>query len=284
MPVPNLSGTVFQAIENLEVEKEARSGMSRMARGMDSTVVSKQNSSDLITQFMNASNRRVMMMARNFSENFLKPLLEDVYRLAVQYEKKEKLLQLDGQFVAVNAAFLGDRTEMSIAVALTPEEQQKEAQMLLSMDQSFAMNPSDPTASGLYGPVQRHALLTRAFDLMGIKDAANYLFDPSSEQAMQQQQASQEQQAEAAARADEVEKFNAGMLARQVAVQEATLELEVVKEQNRMLLETETMQHTQEETESRLLLDSTKQIHDIEMSQEELKLEKTQSRNVSINT
>ena len=101
LPMPNLSGTVFQAIENLEVEKEARSGMSRMSRGMDSTVVSKQNSSDLITQFMNASNRRIMVMCRNLAENFLKPLMHDIYKLAVEYEG-EKSIQLDGQFVPVN--------------------------------------------------------------------------------------------------------------------------------------------------------------------------------------
>ena len=282
MPMPNLSGTVFQAIENLETEKEARSGMSRMARGMDSTVVSKQNSSDLITQFMNASNRRIMVMARNLAENFLKPLMHDIYKLAVENESQEKMIQLDGQFIPVNPQFLGDRTEMSVAVALTPDEQAKEAQLLLSLDQQFTMNPQDPSVSGMYGAPQRHAMLSRAFDLLNIKSGGMYLFDPNSPEFQQQQQQMQAQQEEAAAKQAEVEKFNAGMTARQVAVLEGQLELDVMKEQNKMLIEMENMQHNQEEKESRLMLDVEKQTHDMEMSEAELDLETTQKRNVSI--
>ena len=282
LPMPNLSGTVFQAIENLETEKEARSGMSRMARGMDSTVVSKQNSSDLITQFMNASNRRIMVMARNLADNFLKPLMHDIYRLAVENEKQEKLIQLDGQFVPVNPQFLGDRTEMSVAVALTPEEQAQEAQILLSLDQQFTMNPQDPNLGGMYGAPQRHAMISRAFDLLNIKNGASFLFDPNSPQYQQQQQTMQAQQQEAQAKAAEVEKFNAGMTARQVAVLEGQLELDVMKEQNKMLVEMEKMQHDQEEKESRLLMDVEKQNHDIDMDEKELVVEKQQKRNVSI--
>ena len=282
MPMPNLSGTVFQAMESLETEKESRSGMSRMARGMDSTVVSKQNSSDLITQFMNASNRRIMVMCRNFAENFLKPLMFDLYKLAVENEKQDKLVQLDGQFVPVNPQFLGDRTEMSVAVALTPEEQAQEAQMLLSLDQQFTMNPQDPSLGGMYGTQQRHAMLSRAFELLNIKSSDMYLFNPNSPEFQQMQQQQQQSQQEAQAKQAEVEKFNAGMTARQVGVLEGQLELDVVKEQNKMMLAFEDMQHQEEEKDSRLLMDVEKQNHDMEMDEKELAVEKVQKRNVTI--
>ena len=282
LPTPQLNGNVYSAIENFEVEKEARSGSSRMSRGMDSTAISKQNSTDLINTFMNASNRRIMVMCRNFAENFLKPLLQDVYKLAVEYENEEKLLQLDGQFVPVNPAFLGDRTEMTVAVALTPEEQMAEAQKLLTLDAQFTANPADPTVGGLYGQQQRHALLTKAFQLMNIKDGAAFLVDPNSPEFQQQMQQQQQQAEEAQARAEEVEKFQAGMTARQVSVMEGQLELDVVKEQNRMLLELEKQEHTEEEREARLMLDTEKQIHEMDRDIAELEIEKTQKRNVSI--
>lgn len=282
MPMPSLSGTVFQAIESLEVEKEARSGMSRMSRGMDSSVVSKQNSSDLISQFMNASNRRIMVMARNLAENFLKPLMFDIYKIAVESETQEKLVQLDGQFVPVNPQGLGARTEMSVAVALTPEEQMQEAQMLLSLDQQFSMNPADPTVSGLYGAQQRHAMLSRAYELMGIKSGDSYLVNPNTPEYAQQQQASQQQQAEAQARQNEVDKFQAGMTARQVAVLEGQLELDVMKEQNSFTIEMDKIKHKEEIEDTELLLKTEKQSHDMEMKEQELMLEATQGRSVSI--
>ena len=92
----------------------------------------------------------------------------------------------------------------------------------------------------------------------------------------------QQQQQEAQAKAAEVEKFNAGMTARQVAVMEGQLELDVTKEQNRMVIEFEKMQHDQEEKDSRLLMDAEKQNHDMDMDQQELVVEKKQKRNVSI--
>lgn len=282
MPMPSLSGTVFQAIESLEVEKEARSGMSRMSRGMDSSVVSKQNSSDLISQFMNASNRRIMVMARNLAENFLKPLMFDIYKIAVESETQEKLVQLDGQFVPINPQGLGARTEMSVAVALTPEEQMQEAQMLLSLDQQFSMNPADPTVSGLYGAQQRHAMLSRAYELMGIKSGDSYLVNPNTPEYAQQQQASQQQQQEAQARQNEVDKFQAGMTARQVAVLEGQLELDVMKEQNSFTIEMDKIKHKEEIEDTELLLKTEKQSHDMEMKEQELMLEASQGRSVSI--
>jgi len=285
LPMPNLSGTVFQAIENMEVEKESRSGMSRMSRGMDTTAVSKQNSSDLITTFMNASNRRIMVMARNLAENFLKPLMHDIYKLAVEYEG-EKAIQLDGQFVPINPEFLGDRTEMSVAVALTPDEQAQEAQMLLSLDQQFSMNPADPTVGGMYGAPQRHAMLSRAFELLNIKSSAMYLSDPNGPEFQQQQQQMQQQQQQAEEQAkleaQQQLEFNADITSRQVSVLEGQLELDVLKEQQRMILETQKQEHSEEETDSRLLMDVEKQNHNIEMQEAELELERTQKRNVSI--
>ena len=282
MAMPNLSGTVFQAMESLETEKEARSGMSRMARGMDSTVVSKQNSSDLITQFMNASNRRIMVMCRNFAENFLKPLMFDIYKLAVENEKQQKMIQLDGQFVPVNPQFLGDRTEMSVAVALTPEEQAQEAQMLLSLDQQFTANPNDPSLGGMYGAPQRHAMISRAFELLNIKSAEMYLFNPNSPEFQQMQQQQQQAQQEAELKQQQQLEFNADITSRQVSVMEGQLELDIMKEQHKMVLETQKQEHVEEEKDSRLLMDVEKQKHDMQMDEKELAVEKVQNRNVTI--
>ena len=286
LPTPQLNGNVYTAIENFEQEKEQRSGSSRMSRGMDTTAVSKQNSSDLINTFMNASNRRIMVMARNFAENFLKPLMHDIYKLGVENETEEKMMQLDGRFVAINPAMLGDRTEMTVAVALTPEEQAKEAQMLLSLDSQFTMNPQDPNLGGLYGPSQRHAMISRAFELLNIKEGASYLQDPNDEAYQQQQQEQQEQEQQQQEQADQMAQyqaeFQAEMQSRQVSVMEGQLDLDILKEQNKTVFDRQKQEHKEETEDSKLLLDAEKMKHDIKMARAELVLEERQGRNVSI--
>ena len=286
LPTPQLNGNVYTAIENFEQEKEQRSGSSRMSRGMDTTAVSKQNSSDLINTFMNASNRRIMVMARNFAETFLKPLMHDIYKLGVENETEEKMMQLDGRFVAINPAMLGDRTEMTVAVALTPEEQAKEAQMLLSLDSQFTMNPQDPNLGGLYGPSQRHAMISRAFELLNIKEGASYLQDPNDEAYQQQQQEQQEQEQQQQEQADQMAQyqaeFQAEMQSRQVSVMEGQLDLDILKEQNKTVFDRQKQEHKEETEDSKLLLDAEKMKHDIKMARAELVLEERQGRNVSI--
>jgi hypothetical protein len=206
----------------------------------------------------------------------------DIYKLAVENEKQDKMIQLDGQFVPVNPQFLGDRTEMTVAVALTPEEQAQEAQMLLSLDQQFTMNPQDPSLGGMYGASQRHAMLSRAFELLNIKSADMYLFNPNSPEFQQMQQQQQQSQQEAELKQQQQLEFNADITSRQVSVMEGQLELDAIKEQNRMIIDVEKQEHVEEEKDSRLLMDVEKQNHDMEMSEKELALEKVQNRNVSI--
>ena len=286
LPTPQLNGNVYTAIENFEQEKEQRSGSSRMSRGMDSTAISKQNSSDLINTFMNASNRRIMVMCRNFAENFLKPLMHDLYRLGVEYENETVMLQLDGSFQPVTPSALGDRTEMTVAVALTPEEQQAEAQKLLTLDSQFTSNPADPTVGGLYGQQQRHALLSRAFELLNIKDGAAFLQDPNDPQYQQQQQQmqqmqQQQQQAQEQMQMEQMQ-FQAQLADRQTAVVEGQLELDALKEANRVQLEALKQEFHEENEETKTMIDVKQHAHKVEMDEEELELEKTQARNVNI--
>jgi hypothetical protein len=286
LPTPQLNGNVYSAIENFEQEKEQRSGSSRMSRGMDSTAISKQNSSDLINTFMNASNRRIMVMCRNFAENFLKPLMQDLYRLGVEYENEAVTLPMDGEYQTVTPSALGDRTDMTVAVALTPEEQQAEAQKLLALDTQFTSNPADPTVGGLYGQQQRHALLSRAFELLNIKDGAAFLQNPNDPQYQQQmmemqQMQQQQQQAQEQLQMQQMQ-FQAQLADRQTAVAEGQLELDALKESNRVQLETLKQEFHEENEETKTMIDVKQHAHKVEMDEEELELEKQQGRNVNI--
>lgn len=191
--VPQISPQVFTTMEVLEQEKESRSGSSRMSKGMDSDVVSKQNSSDLITRYMNASNRRTMVMARHFAESFLMPLMYDLYRLSKENDTQRQMVQLEGGFTEITPSELDERTEMTVAVALTPEARAAEARTLTMLDQMFTANPQNPNVNGLYDTNQRYAVLSDAIDLLGLKGGMKYLDNPMSPEFQQKTQQQQQQ-------------------------------------------------------------------------------------------
>ena len=72
------------------------------------------------------------------------------------------------------------------------------------------------------------------------------------------------------------------MTARQVAVLEGQLELDVMKEQNSFTLEMDKIKHKEEIEDTELLLKTEKQAHDMQVKEQELLLEEAQGRAVSI--
>ena len=237
---PQISPNVFTTMELLEQEKEQRSGSSRMSKGLDSDVVSKQNSSDLITRYMNASNRRTMVMARNFAECFLKPLMYDLYRLSIENDTQPKMIQLEGQFVQIDPRELYDRTEMEVAVALTPDARAAEARTLTMLDQMWTANPQDPTLGGMYQVPQRYALLARAMDLMGLKGADKYLLSPMSPEYQQGQQQQQQMAKQREQMAQQFEMKKIELEERKVVVDEQKGQIDAAKlqiDEDRLLLD-----------------------------------------------
>jgi hypothetical protein len=236
LATPQISPNIFTTMELLEQEKEARSGSSRMSKGLDSDVVSKQNSNDMVTRYMNASNRRTMVMARNFAESFLKPLMFDLYRLAIENDTQPRMIQLSGKYVPIDPKQLRERTEMDVAVALTPDARAAEARTLTMLDQMWTANPQDQTLGGMYQTQQRFALLARAVDLMGLKGGDKYLLSPMSpeyQQGMQQNQQQAEQQKQMAQQIEmkklEFEERKVMVDERRAGVEEEKLVLEAEK-------------------------------------------------------
>lgn len=226
---PQISPNVFTTMELLEQEKESRSGSSRMSKGMDSDVVSKQNSSDMITRYMNASNRRTMVMARNFAESFLKPLMFDLYRLAIENDTQPRMIQLSGKYVPIDPKQLRERTEMDVAVALTPDARAAEARTLTMLDQMWTANPQDPTVGGMYQTQQRFALMSRAIDLMGLKGGDKYLLSPMSPEYKQGQQQNQQQAEQQKQMAQQIEFKKIEFEERKVMVDERRASVEEEK-------------------------------------------------------
>ena len=164
-----------------------------------------------------------------------------------------------GATVDIEPAILGKRTKMSSDVALTPDDQMREAQFLLSLDQQFSMNPNDPSVSGLYGPAQRYSLLSRAAKLMNVD--TQLLLNPASPEYQQQQQAmAQQQQADLQAQQQQQQINNEVTFAQleimkaQQDERDARLELDIIKEQNQTVFEVSKQAHKEEMEESDQLL------------------------------
>jgi hypothetical protein len=190
MPQASLNPFIFQTIQMLDEDKEDTSGVSRLSQGLNKDAISKQNSAAMVEQLATMSQQRQKIIARNFANNFLKPLFNLVYQLCVENETMEKIVELAGQYVKISPSQWSDKRDVMVEFNLGYGEQETQIQKHLAFHQLFS---SDPSLQQMYGPAQKYKMLGAILDKSGIKNVADYLVDPSTIPPQQPDPASQMQ-------------------------------------------------------------------------------------------
>ena len=190
MPQASLNPFIFQTIQMLDEDKEDTSGVSRLSQGLNKDAISKQNSAAMVEQLATMSQQRQKIIARNFANNFLKPLFNLVYQLCVENETMEKIVELAGQYVKISPSQWSDKRDVMVEFNLGYGEQETQIQKHLAFHQLFS---ADPSLQQMYGPQQKYKMLGAILDKSGIKNVADYLVDPSTIPPQQPDPASQMQ-------------------------------------------------------------------------------------------
>lgn len=179
MPQAGLNPFVFQTIGLLDSQRDAQTGMSQLSQGLNPDAISKQNSGDMIHELISVSQLRSKIVARNFAENFLRPLYVEVHRLVLENETREKIVKVAGSWQAVSPDQWPEECSMSVGFALGYGEQDKEAAMWMQLGQALG---SAHALAGQYTPAQQYNIARKVLEAKGIKDVDNYLLPPDKAQ------------------------------------------------------------------------------------------------------
>lgn len=175
LPQASLNPFVFQTIQLLDEDKEEATGVSKLSQGLNKDAVSKQNSAGLVENLVSLSQQRQKIIARNFANQFVKPLFLEVYRLVVSHERGEKVIKVAGDFQRITPSSWDERTDAVVALNLGYGEQEQEAQKYLALHQ-FLM--SDPALSSMYTPDKKFNLAKTVMEKGGIKNVVSFLTTP----------------------------------------------------------------------------------------------------------
>ena len=177
MPQASLNPFVFQTLKQLDEDKEDSTGVSRLSTGTNKDAVSKQNSAAMIEQLASMSQQRQKIIARNFANQFVKPLFHAIYQLVVENEDKQKIVDLAGKFVQINPAVWNMKRDVVTELRLGYGEQDREAQKFLALHQLMS---TDPSLQPIYNIKNRYEMLKSVLQQQGILNADEYLTDPST--------------------------------------------------------------------------------------------------------
>jgi hypothetical protein len=168
----SLNPFVFQSIQLLDTDLEDTTGVSRLSQGLNKDVLSKQNSQALVQDVQAAGQGRQKIIARNFANDFIRPLFLMVYDLVLENEDRQRVVNVAGNWVETDPKQWKPREHLRIEFKLGAGEQDREAEKWLMIDQVMSQNP---TTAPLYGLQQKYTVLSNFLARKGVKDLNNYL-------------------------------------------------------------------------------------------------------------
>ena len=248
-----LNPFIFQTIQMLDEDKEDTTGVSRLSQGLNKDAISKQNSAAMVEQLATMSQQRQKIIARNFANNFLKPLYQMLYQLVVENEDEQKVVELAGSFVPVTPAAWADKRDVQVDLHLGYGEQEQEAQKYLAIHGLMAQ---DPLLSQMYTPENAYRLMSTVLENNGIKNVNDFLSqpqppqpDPAQDMQMQMAQKQLEIQERQTALAEQKAQVDAQMA-------QMKLELEQMKAQQNFAIQSDSMDLKEAQLEHKQMVDN----------------------------
>lgn len=251
-----LNPFTFQLLNLLESDKEENTGVSKLSQGLDKNALSKQNSATMVEQLATMSQQRQKIIARNFSNQWLKPLYQEIYQLCLEFEDQEKVIDIGGEYVKIKPSDWADKRDVTIELALGYGEQQREAQKYMAMHQQFA---NDPNLAKMYSPQNQYAVMAKVMELNGIKNVTEYLTNPN-DLPPEQPDPAQELQLEMMKKQLEMQERQTaiGEMKAQMQAQNAQMKLELdrMKAENSFAIQSDTVDLKEAQLNHKKLIDS----------------------------
>lgn len=201
LPVQDVSEPGMQMINYLDGVREARTGVRRFTSATDADILNPYDGTATGAKLVDdASQDRIMLLARNFAEQGLKPLFNRLLELSIKYQDKPMTVRLRGKWVDIDPSSWTTKLDMTVAVGLGTGNRDRQVQQLMTL-LGQVDQPIVQMQGGIKGPFitaqNIYAKLSKLVEAMGYKDGASFYTDPSTlppeMQSGQQQQGQQQQ-------------------------------------------------------------------------------------------
>lgn len=167
-------------LEQLSVAKENRTGYTRYSQGLDANSLNKTATG--ISMIMNASQKRMKLMARIVAEALVAPMFRGIFKTLTDYGMQKISYRLNGKFVEYDPQEWRDQYDMTINVGIGTGDQIQQSAFLQQMAQAQAMAMQSPLAGKIITPKNIYNLQARLAENAGFKNPDEFWTDPDTVQ------------------------------------------------------------------------------------------------------
>ena len=172
----------FPMLEYLDGVQARRTGVSDAQNGIDPNVLQNVTAA-AVSAMSQASAGKLELIARIFAETGVKSLFKGILTLLCKYEDKEKLVRINGKYVAFNPREWSTQYNVSINVGLgtgTRQEQLTTMQMILQKQEEIIQTYG--LSNPLVNLMQYRNTLAKFVNMAGFKDATQFMNEITPEQ------------------------------------------------------------------------------------------------------
>ena len=179
MTAQPISQQAFPLLSYLDTVREARTGITKSAQGLDADTLNSKTATGVNT-LMTQTQMRSELIARIFAETGVKDLFRKIFELMVKYQDRERVVMLNNQYVPVKPTEWKDKFNISIVVGLGTGSKEQQTVMLNSIlerqIQAFQLQGGKEmpmvTLKNIYNT------LSKVIENAGLKNVESYFVDP----------------------------------------------------------------------------------------------------------
>ena len=173
-----ISQQAFPLLEYLDTVREVRTGVTKYNQGLDSDSLNKTATG--ISAIMNQTQMRAELIARIFAETGVKDLFRKMFELSVKYQDREKIIQLNNQYIPVMPTEWKNRFNVTIQVGLGTGTKEQQLVILNNIldKQLQAFNLQGQREFPMVNLKNIYNTLSKMIENAGLKTVDSYFINP----------------------------------------------------------------------------------------------------------
>ncbi len=189
MQSQTISQQAFPLLEYLDTIRETRTGITRYNQGLDADSLNKTATG--VNALMTQSQMRMELIARVFAETGVKDLFKRIFELTCKYQDKERVVELNNQFIPVKPTEWRNRYNISITVGLGTGSNDQQIMMLNNIleRQLQAFQLQGGQEYPMVSLKNIYNSLAKIIENAGLKNVENYFVNPDQGKGMVQPKA-----------------------------------------------------------------------------------------------
>ena len=183
--VPFVAGQTLTAVQYMDLQTEAKTGVSKASMGLDPEALSNQTATgaQLTAQ---AGAGQIEVMARNLAEGGMKQLFRLILELLVENSCEETMMRLNGQYIPIDPRSWNSEMDVTVNVGIgMGREEQKAVALNQALQTQMSIYQMYGNMNGLVTLTQIRNTLADILALNGVRNADRYFNPMTMEMEMQ---------------------------------------------------------------------------------------------------